>query len=78
MTTLTITLENICAGGNHLTFGVSGDATGNVRTLLDDMLGPLTDDEKTAFVKIIAKMARAGRTAAQARTLLQAGVTVIV
>ena len=39
---------------------------------------PYTEQEVEAFLKLICKLAKKGRTNAQARTLLQAGVTVTV
>lgn len=78
MTTLTVTLTNVCAGGNHLTFSVTGDATATVYAVRDDLSSTLTDEEKRAFVEVIMKMAKMGRTLNQASTLLQAGVVVTV
>jgi len=76
MASLTIQLTGICASGNHLTFALSGAKDLVVNGELSEMLDPVTDDEAQAFVKIIAKLVRIGRTNAQARTALQAGVTV--
>jgi hypothetical protein len=80
MTTATITLRSICAGGNHLTFGVTVDGQQEMRRVIDlaHAQEPLTEDDAQAFLKIVAKMAMRGRTINQARTLLQAGVTVVV
>ncbi len=78
MTTETITLTAICPGGNHLTFTGSGAKDIIVRADLDSLGDAVTDDDAAAFVRVICKMAKAGRTNAQAKTLLQAGVTVTV
>ena len=78
MSAVTITLTAICSGGGHLNFNATGDATDTLTTDLDAIAQPLTQDEKDAFVKIIAKLAKLGRTLNQAKTLLQAGVTVTV
>lgn len=78
MTTETVTLSFICSGGNHLTFTGSGAKAATVDGMLDDMSVAITDDEMAAFVKVIAKMAKAGRTINQAKTLLQAGVVITV
>ena len=75
MSAITVTLTGICSGGAHLTFTVSGDRSGTVPAELREMLQPITEEEAQAFVKVVTKMARAGRTNAQARTLLQNGVT---
>ena len=78
MASITITLTDICAGGNHLTYSVTGAKEMTVRGVLDDISQPVTDDEALAFVKVVTKLAKAGRTVAQARALLQAGIVVTV
>lgn len=78
MSTITVTLSGICAGGNHLTFIVSGDKSVTVKGMLGEMVEPISEDEAQAFVKVLAKMAKLGRTPTQARTLLQAGVVITV
>lgn len=78
MSSVTVTLTDICAGGNHLTFTASGDATDSTVIGLDEISAPLTKEEKDAFVKVIAKLAKMGRTVNQARILLQSGVPVTV
>lgn len=78
MAAVTITLTDVCAGSNHLTFGVTGDKTGTVRSLLDDMVSPVTQDELDAFVKILARLAKIGKTNVQVRNQFQAGVTITV
>jgi hypothetical protein len=80
MTTALVTLRSICAGGNHLTFGVAVDGEQEMRRVLDlaHVQEPLTEEEAQAFLKTVAKMAMRGRTLNQARTLLQAGVTLVV
>ena len=78
MSSVTIRLTNICTGGNQLTFSVTGDAT-LARTLdLSSLTDPIDDSDVEAFLKIICKLAKKGRTLNQARTLLQNGVTVTV
>lgn len=78
MTTLTITLNAICAGGNHLTFGITGAATATQIADLSDITAPLTAEDAQALVRIVGRMAKAGRTVAQAKTLLQAGVSITI
>lgn len=73
-----VTLTAVCSGGNHLTITGSGAKALTVIVHMDDLSTPVTNDEAEAFVKVIAKLAKAGRTVAQAKTLLQAGVTVTV
>lgn len=78
MTTINITLTSICSGGNHLTFTVSGAKDMTVPVELGDLTGPITDDDAQVFCKVVARMAKSGRTNNQARTLLQSGVTVTI
>ena len=78
MASETITLTTVCAGGNHLVFTGTGAKEMTVPALLTDLTDPVTEEEAIAFAKVIAKLARAGRTLAQTKTLLQAGVTVTV
>lgn len=78
MSAITITLTNICSGGNHLRFGITGDATLTADTTLSAMTDPISGRDLEGFLSVIAKMAKTGRTTNQARTLLQAGVTVTV
>ena len=78
MSTITVRLASICSGGGHLNFTVTGAATLTETLDLSVLTDPLSEAEKDAFLKVICKLAKNGRTLAQARTLLQAGVTVIV
>ena len=78
MSAVTITLTSICSGGGHLTFTVTGAASRTQVVDLSVLTEPATEQEVEAFLKLICKLAKNGRTNAQARTLLQAGVTVTV
>ena len=78
MTTITVTLTSICTGGNHLTFSIAGAKAAVVPATLSDLSSPITEDDAEAFCKIIARLVKSGRTVAQARTMLQNGVTVTV
>lgn len=78
MATITVTLTGICAGGEHLTFSVTGDAALTVRMSLSEVLAGLSNEDKEGFVKSLVKLGKIGRTNAQLRTLFQAGVTVSV
>jgi len=75
---VTITLAGVCSGGNHLRFTISGAASGTVDAELSDLTAPVTETEREAFIKVLVKLARSGRTLAQTRSLLQSGVTVTV
>lgn len=78
MTTVVITATAFCPGGGHVRMQLSG-ATDHVTMMETTTFSdPVTEDDAQAFIKIIGKMARMGRTGAQAKALLEAGVTVIV
>ena len=78
MTTIVITLNSICAGGNHLTFGasVNGGAQSSVVVDADGVFTAMTNDEKAAFIKGVIKLYKIGRTVAATKTAFQSGVTV--
>lgn len=78
MTTLTVTLASICPGGNHLGFAITGAKSAYIAVDLSDLTAQITDQDADIFCKVVARMAKSGRTMAQAKTLLQSGVTVIV
>lgn len=78
MSTLTLTLVDQCTGGSHLQFVLSGDRSAQRVMDRSEIEEPLTDQDLEAFIRIITRMARAGRTLNQARTLLANGVTITV
>lgn len=78
MTTINIQLTHACSGGNHFTFAITGDKAATLPLTRDEITQPITSDDVAAFMRVICKMARTGRINAQAKTLLEAGVTVAV
>ncbi len=76
MASITTTLIAICAGGDHLTFSITGAKTLTVSADFAEMNSPITDEEAVAFVKVIAKLCKSGKTIAQTKTALQAGIVV--
>jgi hypothetical protein len=78
MTTIVITATKFCASGGHAHVSVTGAKTYALDVDVAPFSDPVTDEEAAAFIKVIAKMAKAGRTNAQAAALLQTGVTVTV
>lgn len=78
MSAITVTLASICSGGGHLTFNVTGDATFSKMIDLSTMTGPMDEQDVLSFLRVIGWLAKNGRTVAQAKALLQAGVTVTV
>jgi len=78
MASVTITLDHICTGGNHLQFVVTGDRSATINTQADQVLAAFDEGEEEAFIKALVKLAKIGRTNAQVRALFQAGVTVSI
>lgn len=78
MSTITVTLASICSGGNHLTFNLTGAATRSLVVDLADLTAPITEADAETFCRVIARLAKQGRTAQQTKTLLQSGVAVSV
>ncbi len=78
MSAITITATGFCPGGGHAYLSVTGDKVLSLTVDISVLNDPITNDEAEAFVKIIGKMAKNGRTVAQAKALMQAGVTVTV
>ena len=78
MSAITITLTGVCSGGDHISMAITGDKTGNLVLNGSDVTDPITEGDVAMFCKVIAKLAKTGRTVAQAKALLEAGVTVTV
>lgn len=78
MTTVVVTMTSLCSGGGHARIGVTGAKTATYNVSTDILSDPISDEDAEAFVKIIGKMAKSGRTNAQTVALLQAGVTITV
>lgn len=78
MAAITLTATDICAGDNHYTLTVTGAAQHIEVFTLDDMLAAITDDEKRAFLRVLIRIAKIGRTRAQVRTALLNGYTVTI
>jgi hypothetical protein len=73
---ITIKATAVCAGGDHITFDVSGAAARTVVLTRQDLMEALTEEDLDAFIKGVAKLAKVGKTLAQWRTAMQTGVTV--
>lgn len=78
MATLTLTLTDVCEGGEHFTLTVTGDVAHTCRYGVKEFMAPLTAEEKDAFVKGLVRFAKIGRTAQQVKTALAAGASVTV
>lgn len=77
MASETVKLTHVCPGGSHLTFTLSGAKEATLMLSLLDLSEPVTDEEIVAFCKVMIKLVKVGRTNAQARAVLEVGVTVI-
>lgn len=75
---MTITRTAECAAQNHVTLSVTGDVTYTYRGDLEDLTAPITDADKDAFLRVLLRFAKIGRTRAQVRTALGNGFTVTV
>jgi len=78
MSSITITRISECASQNHVVLEVSGDVSYTYRGDMDTLTAPVTEDEKEAFIKVLMKIAKIGRTRAQIRTGLTNGYTITI
>lgn len=78
MASITLTRVSECASQNHMHIAVTGDVTYEFNGELEDILSPITDTEKEAFIKVLLRIAKIGRTKAQVRNALGAGYTVTI
>lgn len=80
MATINIT-GSFCTGGNHaeLTLKVNNVVQGVWHGLeLDDIAGPISDDDKLALVRLLIRTYKLGKTNAQVKSALVAGIAVTV
>ena len=80
MATVLLTIESVCAGGGHANINVkvNGNDKGTFGLYADDVLAPLPDAEVQSVLAALIKLRMIGRTKAQVRSDLQAGLTVTV
>jgi len=78
LASITLTRTSECATQNHITISVTGDATYNWHTTMDGITAPITEADKEAFLRVLLRIARIGRTDAQVRNALTAGYTVTI
>lgn len=78
MASIILTRTAECAAQNHMDISVTGDVTYTFHGELEDILSPITDAEKDAFIKVLLRIAKIGRTKAQVRTALGNGYTVTI
>lgn len=78
MASITLTRTFECAAQNHITLNVTGDVSYTFHGDMGDITSPISEDEKQAFIKVLLRIAKIGRTRAQVRTALTNGYTVTV
>lgn len=80
MSTLTITLDHVCTGGDHLTPGLvlDGQTKRSVNVMRPEVLAPLSEQEIVAAMKALIRLHARGKTNAQVRNNLQAGIVVTI
>lgn len=80
MSTLTITLDHVCTGGNHMTLGLvlDGQAKRVINADRADLLEPLTELEIAAATKVLIRLHARGKTNNQVRNNLLTGIAVTV
>jgi hypothetical protein len=76
MASVTIQATAQCAGGNHITFSVTGAASRQVVLTRDELTEPVSQDDLDQFVRVLARLSKLDKTLAQWRTAMQNGVTV--
>ena len=68
-----------CAAGDHLRLTITGDVPSqDIGVYLPDLAGSITEEEKQAFLKVLLRVAKIGRTQAQLKTALTNGHTITI
>jgi len=78
MATLTLTRGATCTAGNHFQLTATGDVSHSAHYSVEEFTNPITDAEKTTFLKVLVRFAKIGRTNAQVLAALNAGAVVTV
>lgn len=78
MASFTLTRTRECGSQNHVTISVTGDVTYTFDGDMADLTGPVTEDEKEAFLKVLLRVAKIGRTRTQIRNALTNGYTITI
>ena len=79
-TAVTITLDSVCSGGDHITLGVTVNG-GQTRTFafnVDDAREPIGADEIRSTALTIVKLHCKGMSKAQAKASLQSGIDLVI
>jgi len=79
MASVTLTLTESCASNTHIRLAITGDKTGTIFMHIDEVFQqPLDNDALISFLKQYLKIWSIGKTKAQMRTQLLAGLTVTI
>jgi hypothetical protein len=79
MANITFTKVYECAAGDHLRLAITGDVPAqDIGIYLPDLTGSITDEEKQAFLKVLLRVARIGRTQTQIKNALTNGYTITI
>lgn len=79
MASITLTKVYECSAGDHLRLAITGDVpTQNLNVYLPDLNSSITEEEKQAFLKILLRIGKIGRTQNQIKTALTNGYTITI
>ena len=79
MASITVTLTQSCATQSHVVLAVTGDKTGQLRIHVDEVFQqPIDNEALIEFLKTYLKIWSLGKTKAQMRTQLLAGLTILI
>lgn len=80
MATITLTATGVCSGGDHvrIRLDVNGVAIISKVFHADDILAALDDVDALDIVRTLIRLHKIGRTFAQVKADLQAGLTITV
>lgn len=78
MATVTLSWVGVCAGGCHVTVDVSfnGGSAQRFTYDVDEFRASITQEKREEFILDLLRFVSVGKTRAEVRTALQAGVTV--
>lgn len=78
MSSITLTVSNPCAGGDHATITITGDMALTTKLNVPELLMPITEEDKTTFMVLLLRLAKKTRTKAQLKADLTTGLTVTI
>lgn len=79
MASVSLQLLSVCAGGDHAVIRLTKSAqVRDVSMFVPDLRSAITQDDIEAFCKVAMKLLNEGKTLAQFKAAMQAGITVTV